>query len=54
MTYVQQKRHEKLSQAVINAYNKWDSNQDKSKDDILFSKLQAARERCEAFEDKYF
>lgn len=53
MTYLQQKRHEKLRDNVMKAYNAWDKNIDKSKDEQLFNALEKARLKCEEFEDKY-
>lgn len=54
MTYTQQQRHKKLRDNVVKAYNAWETSTDKSEEDKLYSALEKARERCEAFEDKHF
>lgn len=54
MTYAQQKRHEKLRNKVVEAYDKFDSNTDPLRNERLYDEWIKAMKKCEEFEEKFF
>lgn len=54
MTPAQQARHEKLRNAVTDAYDRWNKNTSRDKNEKLHNAWLKAIEKCEAFEEKYF
>ena len=54
MTPSQQKRHEKLRNNVMQAYEKFENNNDPLRNERLYDEWMKAMKKCEEFEEKFF